>query len=107
MAFTGTIATTQVGKDVIRITGLSLLAGANGTFTDFGGAGDEVLPTGFMALSGNEAKLLIWVNQIAAGATSPIIWENATGTLTITNTDAGNATGELVITLTIPQTRIA
>ena len=106
MAFSGTAVVTAVGKDVIRITGLSLALAAAGTISNTGGGGDAVLPSTFLTLTGNESKVLISVNQIAAGAVTPLIWANAGGTITVTNTDGANATGGLIITITIPQTRI-
>lgn len=102
MAFTGTATITVLGTRIARLTGISLAAGASGTISGSGGAGDETLPSSFPALSVNEA--MVSAVQVASGATSPIVIAKAgsPAVITVENTDGGNATGGLEIYIEMP-----
>ena len=96
MAFTGT-AVKSDGTYTVRITGLTLAASASGTITASGGAGDVTLPSTFPTFDAD--NFIVQINQIAAGATTPIVVtkDSPFTTITIANSDAINDTGGLEI----------
>lgn len=98
MAFTGTAAVVSLGTRQARITNVSLAAGASGTITAAGGAGDATLPATFPALDVNSCKIQFYQTAIA-GTTVPMVLAKDTPltTITITNADAVNATSDLEI----------
>jgi len=106
MAFTGAATITTLGTRIARLTVFSLAAAASGTISGAGGGGDETLPAAFPAMTMDLA--MVRIVQEAAGATSPIVAVKA-GTpavITITNTDAGNATGALEVYIEMPHSVI-
>lgn len=99
MAWTGAGVNAAMGSTLVRISGLSLAAGATGTIGMNGDAGaDHTLPAGF-ALSAT--LTFSHVQPLAAGAyLNPLIVTPATGAplrITVTNQDGANATGNLDI----------
>ena len=91
MAFTGTAVITSLGKHCVRITGLSLAAGASGTIgesTDTGA--DENLPSNFPALNADYT----WVNVVDAGSGLGVINHSKGGSplrITLTNNNAATS----------------
>lgn len=119
MAFTGTATITQLSDKKLVITGLSLAASAAGTISLQAGAGEQKAPTSF---DFNPWKYLpsgatitraqgIRVTTVKAAATpvaaSSISIVNsgadtdAAALWTLTNTDASNASGALLIYMDI------
>lgn len=115
MAFTGTATVVQVSDSIIRITGLSLVAGASGTIGLFGATGSTpgvTLPASFQAKHysylGNDvpfaASLAVTALPAAVGVATAIPTAVVkTGTTvadfraTITNTHGSLATPALEI----------
>lgn len=101
MAFTGTPVVHAIGRDVVRITGATLANTANGTITQHGGAGNVTLPATFPAFAANTTRCD--VNHAASPtAGTPLLDIVKSGgppitTITITNVDPANTTGELEI----------
>ena len=99
MAFTGTPTITYLGRNKIRIMGLSLEPSASGTITMQGGGGDVTLdPNESQPI--NPDRTWVFVNRtVTSSAQSVIISKSTTEpyTITIANPDATNATGELEI----------
>lgn len=97
MAFGGTPVATALGKNIIRVSGATLAAGAAGTISDNGGGGDVELPVGHAGVT--IANTIALVNHFAAPAagTPNFIVAKAAGLITVTNNDGVNATGELEI----------
>lgn len=94
MAFTGTATKTYLGKNIVRITGLSLAAGASGTIGNYGSGAEVTLQSSYPTITTSTkvevVKItLAFVVSIAKGGT-PVI-------ATFTNTDGGSATGDLEI----------
>ena len=101
MAFTGTAVVNATGRDIVRITGASLAAGASGTITAAGGAGDITLPVGFPAFAANTTRCDVNHAAAPAGGTPLVSIAKSGGppitTITLTNEDGVNNTGELEI----------
>lgn len=103
MAFTGTAVVTSLGKNIIRITGLSLASSAAGTITDNGGGGDAELPTTFPGILVASTKVDIMQD---AGALAPLAIVPVDGTITVTNQDTTNASGALIIDVENPHSLV-
>jgi len=78
MAFTGVPVVTSMGKRIVKITGVSLLATASGTITAFGGGGDAVLPATFPTLDTDET--MVDYNETAASVLATQLAVTKTGT---------------------------
>jgi hypothetical protein len=107
MAFTGAAVQVVVADDLVRITGLSLAAGAAGTIGLNGDATadvelpDDFNPTPYGAITLSDAIQCYAVPidaQSAAGGSSPLITK-AEGPfqITITNQDGATASSEFEI----------
>ncbi len=110
MAFTGTPTVTSLGKNTVRITGISLAAAASGTIGLTGGGAGVSLPANFpsavdAALSAAGLTMADGVdvryNRSSSGGTQAshlTVAKQATPFLiTLTNPDGANASGSLEI----------
>ena len=101
MAFSGTAVVNSHGKDVVRITGASLAASAAGTITENGGGGDVTLPAAFPSFGADNIRCFAVHAASPAGGTPLVSVAKSGGppitTLTLTNEDGANNTGELEI----------
>lgn len=115
MAFTGTAAITQLSDKKALITGLSLAASAAGTISLAAGAGEQklastfdfnpyrYLPAGGVITRAQAIKIMVVkaaATPVAASSVSIVksgADTDAAFLATLTNTDAGNASGALEI----------
>jgi len=104
MAFTGTAVVVSQGKYAARITGISLAAGANGTITAAGGGGDVTLPSTHPGISDNTWPVVNHAASPAAGTPLVSVAKSGapTDTITLTNEDGVNATGNLEVFIIEP-----
>ncbi len=109
MAFTGTPVVTSLGKNIVRITGLSLAAAAAGTIGLAGGAGQVSLPSSFPSsvdaqaqangLSMTDMVELRFQRGVGGTQAAKLNVDKAAAPflLTITNPDGANVSGPLDI----------
>ena len=97
MAFVGAAVRTVVGAHVEVFRGVKLAGGASATITDNAGGGDEEMSAGHIGITAQNTRVL--VNQYSAPAGgSPIVAPVVVdGTVTLTNLDGVNQTGDLEI----------
>jgi hypothetical protein len=107
MAWTGTPVVTSLGKNIARITGVSLAAAAGGTIKASGGGAN--LPSGHPGVS--DSSIVIVNHAAAPAAGTPVMSVVKSGTptdtITVTNHDGTNATGVLEIWVIAPHSLIS
>ena len=107
MAFTGTAVVESITNGLVRITGLSLAAGASGTIgLDGDGTADENLPAGFDPEAYADVSTIDAIQVLINGVTAATTAEGASFVvtkaagpfqITIAHLDGANASAEMEI----------